>query len=274
MKIFRDRILSWMLKALREAKAHTSWPNPNIDYEKAAGNFVNALLQDSGKSHFLEDFTSFQRRVAFFGRFNSLSQTLLKLASPGVPDIYQGTELWDLSLVDPDNRRPVDFTNHRELLARLKSDLHKNSSRMVVFLHQLLEESQNGKIKLFTIYRALAFRRQHRELFERGNYIPLSVAGVHREHLCAFERSFKGRLVLAVVPRLVASFTNGTEMPPLGENLWEDTWLCVPKARPAESFLNLFTNETLRATERDGRVGLRVGEVLAHFPVALLTRIP
>src|SRR5262249_21195241 len=110
---FRARIAGYMLKAIREAKVHTSWINPNEDYDTAVQSFVRRLLEDTVENPFLQDFRAFQKRVAFYGRFNALSQVLLKILSPGVPDIYQGTELWDLSLVDPDNRRPVDYELRR-----------------------------------------------------------------------------------------------------------------------------------------------------------------
>src|SRR5262245_21822059 len=168
-----------MQKATKEAKVHTSWINPNEEYDAAVRLFVEHLLPESGQSPFLSDLLALQRRVAFFGRFNSLSQVLLKLTGPGVPDIYQGCELWDYSLVDPDNRRPVDYRRRREVLAGLQDRIagaagHEEPERGLAGLaSELVDGAEDGKIKAYVIYQGLNFRRAHTALFERGDYLPL-----------------------------------------------------------------------------------------------------
>jgi (1->4)-alpha-D-glucan 1-alpha-D-glucosylmutase len=270
---FRDRIAAYMLKAVRESKTETSWNEPNADYEGALGTFIERLFEDP-KSRFLEDFSRLAQRVAFFGRYNSLSQVLLKLASPGVPDLYQGTELWDLSLVDPDNRRPVNYARSRALLDELKDGFGESGSRARVseFVRELTRESGSGRIKLHVIHRALTFRREHPALLGEGDYRPVVVRGEKEEHACSFLRKRGAELVLVVVPRLPVGLTHGSERPPVGVDLWGDTRLDLDEENAGHSFRNVLTGETLSMKEGDGKPGLLVGEALREFPVALLER--
>jgi (1->4)-alpha-D-glucan 1-alpha-D-glucosylmutase len=267
---FRERVLAYMFKALRESKTHTSWNDPNTAYENAVKEFIIKLLDNSRSNPFLDDFKRFQQRVAFFGLFNSLAQILLKMTAPGVPDLYQGAELWDFSLVDPDNRRPIDFKSRRRLLMDLKDRLQKNSD-VSTFLKQLLETSHTGEIKLFTTYCTLHFRRQHRDLFKNGSYVPLIATGKGREHICSFARIYENHGAITVVPRLVATLNEGAERSPMGMDVWKDTWLILPQAKPGGKLRNVFTNESITIKERNGEFGVALGDVLADFPVALLT---
>jgi (1->4)-alpha-D-glucan 1-alpha-D-glucosylmutase len=256
------RLRDYLMKAVHEAKTHTSWINPNVRYDAAIVGFAEALLDSTRSQAFLDDFTAFQARVAHYGALNSLAQTLIKITAPGVPDFYQGTELWDLSLVDPDNRRPVDFTLRRRLLGDLERALAATGDRPG-FAFGLFKEKDDGRVKLYLIREALVFRRARSSLFAVGDYRPLEARGPFAEHLCAFARVGEGGVALTVVPRLLAR--RGAETPPLGPEYWADTTLVVPADLGAR-FVNALTGERLET--RGG--ALTLGDVFAHFPVALL----
>lgn len=261
----RARMADYMVKAASEAKVHTTWINPDEDYVAALQGFVNGVLDNAA---FLEAFRPLQQRVTFYGRFNSLAQTLLKLTSPGMPDIYQGTELWDDSLVDPDNRRPVDYEARRRLLAEIKGLPEDVPANGTARARDLLETAADGRLKLTVIALALALRHRHRAVFEQGTYTGLSAHGPHAEHVIAFAREHGDDTAIVVVPRLVVGLTDGQERPPVGPEVWGDTWMEVPAGR----YRNVFTGEDLVAEEREGTSGLPLAAVLGHFPVALLTR--
>jgi (1->4)-alpha-D-glucan 1-alpha-D-glucosylmutase len=267
---FRERIAAYMRKAALEAKVHTSWINPNEEYDGAVKDFVLKLLEPQGKNRFLSDLQAFQRRVAFFGRWNSLSQVLLKLTCPGVPDIYQGTELWDLSLVDPDNRRPVDFGVRQGLLSGLKGSIEKSGENLVPLARELLENSWDGRIKLYLIYRTLQARRRAPKVFSEGSYRPLEGEGEKKDHFCAFARTFQEDSFVVGVPRLVVGLLGGREEPPLGESAWKDTWVRVPEEWVGRKYRNLFTGEELGVRNGDRGAGFFLGDLFRNFPVALL----
>ncbi len=280
---FRGRIADYMQKATQEAKVHTSWINPNAEYDTAVRLFVEHLLPESGRSPFLSDLLALQRRVAFFGRFNSLSQVLLKLTSPGVPDLYQGCELWDYSLVDPDNRRPIDYRRRREVLAELEERIAQAGNDpergLAGLANELLAGAQDGRIKAYVLYQGLNFRRAHKALFGRGDYLALEAAGPHRDHVCAFARCSGDDVVLVVVPRLVVRLTGGVEQPPLGLDVWAKTALLLPSHLAGRAYHNVFTGEVVlpaHARPQDtpnrswGAPGLLLGNLLERFPVALL----
>ena len=267
---FRGRIVAFMLKATKEAKTHTSWINPNQGYDEAVTNFVLRLLPDGSRDVFLSELRAFVKRVAFFGRFNSLAQTLLKCTAPGVPDVYQGTELWDGSLTDPDNRRPVSYMRRVRRLTDLKEEIAAARSPLPALTRRLTDDSEDGTIKLFVISVALGFRRAHVGLFAEGDYEPLDAAGAKAEHVVAFARARGGETAIVVVPRLVVGLTAGAEQPPLDEPVWGDTWLFLPSAQPGQQFRDVFTGVSFEVDTRDGRPGLPVAAILGHFPVALL----
>lgn len=270
---FRDRILAYMEKATKEAKSHTSWVNPNEDYDAAVQQFVTRTLADVQKNPFVKDLVAFQRRVAFYGQFNALSQTLLKLTSPGVPDIYQGCELWDYSLVDPDNRRPVDYRLRHTFLNDLKQRIDQSNQNLIPLVRELLDTSQDGRIKLYLIYRTLQYRRDHEQLFTAGDYLPVEANGEKQEHVVAFTRSFENENILVITPRLFVGLTGGNEQIPLGKNIWTDTWVALPQAPAGQQYRNCFTGELLTVTDYDGTPGLALAALCAHFPVALLERV-
>jgi len=266
----RDRLTAYMLKATREAKVHTSWVNPNEEYDAAVREFIARVLPDTPDDPFLKELLLLQQRVAFFGYFNALSQVLLKLTCPGVPDVYQGTELWDLSLVDPDNRRPVDYRHRRELLAELHGTIDKGGTDLTRLCQELLTTISDGRIKLYLICRTLNYRRSCGPLFARGAYLPLEAVGARREHVCAFGRSLGSQAVIVVVPRLVLQLADGNQKPPLGPETWEDTLLGLPQRLASQTYRNLFTGEVLRVEDHEGLPGLPLAAVLNQFPVALL----
>ena len=263
-----ERFRAYLAKAVREAKVHTSWINPNARYDEAIAKFAEAILDPGRSAAFLDDFVPFQARVAHFGALSSLGQTLIKLTAPGVPDFYQGTELWDLSLVDPDNRRPVDWARRRRMLDELVTALGAAADR-VAFAHELVKTKEDGRVKLYLIREGLAFRRAHRALFERGEYRPLEARGVWGEHVCAFARVDGGAAAVTVIPRLLAR--RGTEALPLGAEYWADTWLELPRELGGR-FVNALTGERLETSPAGEAAALPLAAALASFPVALLER--
>jgi (1->4)-alpha-D-glucan 1-alpha-D-glucosylmutase len=255
---FVNRLKGYLLKASREAKVHTSWVDPALEYEQSVDAFVDALL-DSGNTSFLDDFRRFQRAVAWFGALNSLSQGLLKVTAPGVPDIYQGTELWDFSLVDPDNRRPVDY----ERRAKMMSDLQGGT----VAIEDLLSHWQDGQVKLHVLGSALHMRREQRDLFMEGQYIPLHIDGERSEHVVAFARNRGSTWSVTIVPRLYARLARSAGLdvgsPPVGERVWGDTVVLLPDDAPDT------WSDALGGAGGSGRE-LRLADVLSTFPLALL----
>ncbi len=262
--ISADRLRAYMMKAIKEAKSHTSWIEPDLRYDEAIARFTDAILDPARSGRFLDDFTAFQHRVARFGMLNALAQTLVKITAPGIPDFYQGTELWELSLVDPDNRRPVDWALRQRMLATLAAEVAATHDRAAL-ARDLLKDSEDGRVKLFVIRQALACRRAHASLFARGDYRPLETTGPLAEHVCAFARLGPGQAALTIVPRLLAR--RGNEEPPLGPEAWGDrTRVSVP-AEAGGRFVNALTGEHVAV---DGALDL--GRVFASFPVALLVR--
>jgi (1->4)-alpha-D-glucan 1-alpha-D-glucosylmutase len=255
---FVRRITEFMLKALKEAKVHTSWITPNTEYEEAVLAFVRAILDPRENGQFLEDFSQLQHKVAFFGVFNSLSQTLLKLGSPGVADIYQGNELWDFSLVDPDNRRRVDFGARQAALHGL---LDPSAD-----LRQLLENREDGRIKLYISQRMLCLRRERPQLFVGGSYLPLR----GNPHVAAFTRSAHGQKTLLIAaPIQIATLTRGALTLPIGHEVWRDQSLSIP-GDSSRNYHDVFTGRTLTGADGSGRATLKLAEVFAEFPVAAL----
>jgi (1->4)-alpha-D-glucan 1-alpha-D-glucosylmutase len=265
---FVKRIQAYMQKALHEAKVHTSWINPDVDYDKAVEEFISRVLDEKANVPFLVDFKAFQRRISHYGLFNSLAQTLLRITAPGVPDTYQGTELWDFSLVDPDNRRPVDY----ERRARMLKDLQQAAAntRLPDLVRELVGTREDGRIKLYVTYRALHCRRERPGLFSAGDYRPLGAAGARADHLFTFFRQAGDAQAVVVVPRLLVGLIPDAKQPPLGEAVWQDTQLFLPKVDTGVRWRNVFTDELLVPAEQKDRLSLRAADVFAHAPLALL----
>jgi (1->4)-alpha-D-glucan 1-alpha-D-glucosylmutase len=259
---FRSRVAAFLLKAMREAKTETTWTEPDAAYENAGLQFVETILSDDSGNRFVPDLRAFVRSVSFFGKLNSLAQTVLKLTSPGVPDCYQGTEFWDLSFVDPDNRRPVDFESRKRTLRELRSASQA--------MRAPDDCDAKGTIKLFVLQRALGVRHQLRSVFDHGNYEPLAIFGARKEHVCAFAREHAGRRVVTVVPRLVRTLTAGREQWPLGAGIWRDTVVALPESCVGLQFTHAFTGDLVTARSHPGACVLELGEVFSRFPVAIL----
>jgi (1->4)-alpha-D-glucan 1-alpha-D-glucosylmutase len=262
---YAARIQAYMEKAIHEAKTHTSWVNPNTVYGEAMARFVGAVLDPRGNPEHLEEVGRFVARIARPGYWNALGQLLLKIASPGVPDFYQGTELWDFSLVDPDNRRPVDFAARRALLGELRPHPERPAAGLAAALAAAPED---GRIKLFCTQRALTFRRSRRPLFEQGRYDPLTAAGAAADHVLAFARVRGETATLAVVGRHFVRLCPDGEHP-VGER-WRDTRLRLPEALAARRYRNVLTDELIEPASAGPEPSLPLAHVFAHLPVALL----
>ena len=257
---FVIRIKDYMIKAVREAKVHTTWLKPDTNYEEVFISFIDEILKPSEKNKFLKELLPFWKKVAFYGIFNSLSQLLIKITSPGVPDFYQGTELWDLNLVDPDNRCPVDFEKRKRLLRDIKK---KENEDILNLINELISTKEDGRLELFLIYKALIARSERKELFEKGDYIAIEVNGKYKEHVVAFGRNLENAWAITIAPRLLTSLIKEGEYP-LGQQVWSDTYIVLP-----ESFPSLWNN-AITAHMLEGEKALTIGEILKHFPVALL----
>ncbi len=262
---YRDRLAAYMTKAMREAKVYTSWINPSQPHEEAMTRFVHAVLAPD-HTVFRNDFIEFQDRVSRYGRLNSLAQVAVKVGAPGVPDFYQGTELWDFSLVDPDNRRPVDYERRRALLADLDAALREEGAAS---LASRVLDASDDRLKLYATTALLRFRRARRDLFERGGYEPVLGDGARKDHLFAFARILGDEHLIVAVPRLVATLLPDSGVPPLGESIWGETQLVVPSTGRAE-YRNVFTDQCVAIHHEDGRATIRAGDVFELFPIALL----
>ncbi len=267
-EIFTDRIKNYMLKAIREAKINSSWISPNEAHEEAVMAFLDAILTSHRKNIFLNEFSAFHKIVSHCGMFNSLSQTLLKIASPGIPDFYQGTEIMEFSLVDPDNRRPVDYPKRIELLRQLKK--RESEIGPPALARELISANMDGRIKLFLTHRALGYRHNNHLLFMQGAYIPVESRGPRKDHVCSFVRSNGNKAVFVVVPRFVSGLIKSISEAPLGQKVWEETWIIVPHEIPADSLRDVFTGEKVVVSRQNGERMLYMGEVLKHLPFAML----
>jgi (1->4)-alpha-D-glucan 1-alpha-D-glucosylmutase len=228
--------------------------------------FVAGILDRRRSPLFLQSLETFQARIAEFGIYNSLAQLLIKITAPGIPDFYQGTELWDLNLVDPDNRRPVDYVERCRILEQLRTDDPAPD------VTELLAHRRDGRVKAFTMAAALAARTRWRDLFEQGDYLPLPIAGGRRDSVFAFARRHGTVLAITCVPRLIASVIPDAAGPPLA-GTWLDTRLELPGALAAAAprrFRDAFTGATIEARESDGVPVIPVSTLFETFPAALL----
>ncbi|HKC56206.1 MAG TPA: malto-oligosyltrehalose synthase [Vicinamibacterales bacterium] len=259
---YQERIGHYMLKTMREAKVFTSWLNPSEPHEQAMGRFVEMVLSPSNIA-FRRDFVEFASRVARHGVYNSLAQLAIKIGAPGVPDFYQGTELWDFSLVDPDNRRPVDYARRRELLDALPAPDGSEPS----LVSELLAHPEDDRLKLFASTTMLRARRAAHDVFRCGSYEPLAVEGSAREHVFAFARVLGQRQAIVAVPRLVATLRPDGDAP-IGDT-WRDTRIAVPDTAP-RCYRQAFTGACASVIEDGGRRWIRAADAFAHFPIAFL----
>jgi (1->4)-alpha-D-glucan 1-alpha-D-glucosylmutase len=264
---YRQRIEHYLVKAAREAKLYTSWMSVDEDYEAALKAFVAALLEETATNAFLGDLRVNAPVFAWFGALNSVAMSLLHCTSPGVPDIYQGCELVDLSLVDPDNRRPVDYALRREALRALEMLAAMSGDGRAAALDGLLTAPHDGRLKLWVIWRALGLRRAQAELFARGDYKPVAAAGERARHVVAYARRLGRNGVVAVSGRLFASLGIAPGVPPVGRHVWGDTMLELPFVAPGTRLLDELTGEVTESAAR----GLALATALARFPFALFS---
>ena len=250
-----NRIKDYILKAVREAKVHTAWLRPDEEYEQAFFSFIDRILETK-ESDFWQQFRPFQKQIAEYGIYNSLAQVLIKSTAPGVPDLYQGAELWELSLVDPDNRRPVDYQQRIEFLEDIKA---KNELDILQLIKELIEAKENGKIKLFLTHQLLQARKEYSEIFSNGDYQPIEVTGKYQNHLVAFARNYGDKTIVAIAPRFLTGIIKPGQLP-LGIEVWSDTSLKLAH----KNWHNLIDRQTIVDEN------LAVGEILQNFPVALL----
>ncbi|MEE8469939.1 MAG: malto-oligosyltrehalose synthase [Dehalococcoidia bacterium] len=267
MPKFRDRFKAYIIKAAREAKSYTNWLSPNPEYESALLAFVESILDSTEQSKFLQDFSRYQEKTAYCGALNSLSQVLLKVTSPGVPDFYQGTELWDFSLVDPDNRRPVDYEQPNRYLDSL---VRREAPGQSSLIQELLTSWKDGRIKLYVTYKSLALRKAYRDLFVEGDYIPLKARGQRHEHVCAFARRQGMTWALVVAPRFLSRLIHVDTLP-LGHLVWGEDTLPLPEGAPRR-WIHAFTGESTEVLPKTREMHL--SDIFLKFPVALLVSAP
>jgi (1->4)-alpha-D-glucan 1-alpha-D-glucosylmutase len=243
-----------MTKALNEAKLNTSWIQPNEEWLATTRDFVAKVLDPTPKNKFLPAFLPVAEEIARLGAINSLAQTLLKLTSPGVPDIYQGNETWDFSLVDPDNRRPVDYKVRAEMLSCLSTKSPE----------ELLQNWPDGRIKVFLTQRALRFRNEQVELFRSGNYLPLRTIGACADSCLCFARQLDQGSIIVIVPRL----SSRIGFPPIGEH-WRDTVVELPENLPLQRGREIFSERELSIQNRQ----IRVSGAMSILPFAIITNL-
>ena len=249
-----ERIQAYMAKALHEAKINTSWIQPNEQWDAAMHDFVAKILNGSPRNKFLPIFLPVAKEIGRLGAINAFTQTLLKLTSPGVPDIYQGNEFWDYSLVDPDNRRPVDHNRRREILETLATATPD----------ELMQTWPDGRIKMFLTQRVLRFRREHADLFHRGEYLPLSASGTFAESCVSFVRHLADKWIAVIAPRL----SSRVGFPPIGQ-AWKDTAIELPETFPRENAHDLFICRPICLHERQ----VKLAEALSVLPFAVITNL-
>lgn len=262
---FRGRIREYMLKAIKEAKSRTSWTNPDKDYEEGMARYVDACLEEGKSRAFLSDVEAFVRRIERAGQHNALGQTLMKLASPGVVDTYQGCELWDLSLVDPDNRRPVDYTLRERLLGQLDAQAKKDRAGLCT---QLTKDMEDGRIKLFVLSEGLRLRQRHPELFRQGGYQALTLSGPRADGAVAFAREQGQSVLIAVAPRYTLSALEGGGL----AAAHEETSLELPAAYASMTFRDVFTGQQVRPGRQGEGAILPLAPLLTGFPLVLLEK--
>ncbi|MFC7000011.1 malto-oligosyltrehalose synthase [Rufibacter roseus] len=256
---FENRVQEYLQKALREAKVNSNWTSPNEEYEAATKAFTVKLLDKSRP--FWSSFEKFRAKTTDFGIVNSLSQVLLKFTAPGVPDVYQGTELWDFSLVDPDNRRPVDYEKRQAWLEEMDSyDLNKQEN----LWEELWENRYDARIKLYLTRTLFTERKNKADLFAKGTYLPLEVEGEHKEHVLAFARKYLHTWYVVAVPLHLAALAKQQGVDKPGDIDWKDTKVIIPQEAPKE-----WQDMLIRSTGNYAHE-LRVADLFGIFPLAML----
>ncbi len=254
------RLENYMVKAVREAKVHTAWIKPDEDYERAISGFVRKCLDESRNAAFIRELRAFARDISWFGMLNSISQLVLKLTLPGVPDFYQGTEFWDFSLVDPDNRRPVDF--------RKRSAILEEVGKPGVEPGEFLVSPEDGRLKMHVVRKCLDLREEDAGLFRGSDFAATAVRGEHTRNVIGFSRTGSGESLLVVVPRLTASLVQPGEFP-TGDDVWGDTRIEPGRSILETTMVNIFTEKKVEISEN-----VKLCALLSSFPVAVLVGKP
>ena len=268
MPHFRARLEAYVIKAIREAMVYTRWTRPNTAHERAVVGFVTALIAPARGNLFLNDFLKFQRKIAFHGMLNGLAQVLVKMTSPGVPDFYQGCDLWDLHLVDPDNRGPVDFTHRAALLDEIEKRSKQEPLRLA---RELAQNWQDGRIKLYLIWRILNLRRKHPRVFLDGQFLPLKTVGGREANLIAYARRRGNTWIMTIVPRWLARAKASAALIRL-QKFWHGSHIALPENSP-ESWVNVLTGEAVETSRLRRAPTLSLPDVFKDLPVAVLSGV-
>jgi (1->4)-alpha-D-glucan 1-alpha-D-glucosylmutase len=255
------RLEGYIEKMLREAKIHSFWSEPNIEYENAVKAFVRDILNPSKTNLFLGEFLPFQEKIAQYGILNSLSQALIKMTAPGIPDLYQGTELWDLSLVDPDNRREIDYKLREKHIDEIRKK--GDSPQVFEYIDELVAGRNDGRIKMFLLYKALQARKENENLFLNGDYEQIRITGRYRNNVIAFARDDDEATAVILAPRWFTSLVDEHTFP-VGKRVWADTTVYLPGGT-RRTWGNAITGETIDAGGRTP-----IAEILTSYSVALL----
>ena len=256
---FVQRVQAYMDKAVKEAKVHTTWMNVNEEHDRALSDFIAEILKEG--TPFVADLAKFHAGIVRAGMLNALSQTILKIAAPGVPDFYQGSELWTLNLVDPDNRRPVDYARRGAMLAKMREAARRDP---VATTCHLLKDMNSGAIKMYLINRAMELRRANADLFMRGDYIPLKVSGPRANHVVAFARAHEGKHVIAACGRFFMQLPEAAPLP-VDPRAWKDTFIQLESGSPS-SMTEVVTGRAISIA--GDRIALE--QAFAQMPVAML----
>ncbi|MBU1997967.1 MAG: malto-oligosyltrehalose synthase, partial [Candidatus Omnitrophica bacterium] len=257
---FVERMKEYIVKAVREAKRHTAWIKPDTAYEEASVEFVSSILKKSDDNLFLKDFIPFQKKIAYYGIFNSLTQAILKLTAPGIPDFYQGTELWDFSFVDPDNRRPVDFQKRSSILQNLIKEKRQDIMKLI---RDLFSHKEDGELKLFLLYRLLRARKKYEVVFQNAAYQPLEAEGICKDNIIAYTLNYQNSRAIIVVPRFFCSLMKEGEFL-FGEGTWKDTVVKIPGVASAR-YEDAITGQVCTLDET-----FSPSQIFAGFPGAVL----
>lgn len=264
---YTERIAGYMQKALREAKLNTSWANPSAEHENAVLDFTRELLSGEASAKFLPELATFVERIANAGFINGLTQVILKATVPGVPDFYQGCELWDFNLVDPDNRRPVDYALRRQCLTDIQTRFARDPAKL---LQSLVQAWPDARIKLLVTWRLLQMRAAVARLFEQGDYVPLATTGGRAEHLLAFARHFEDQWCITIVPLQVEGLLRRADQKAALQRVdWNDTTIELPPDAPRQWRCAL-TQNTFSALTDNGTAFLPASQVLSPLPMAVL----
>ncbi|MDQ3696972.1 MAG: malto-oligosyltrehalose synthase [Gemmatimonadota bacterium] len=290
----RGRLEQYILKAAREGKMRTTWTDQNAGFEDAMVAFLHGMIEGGERSPFLSDLDRFVRRIARPGLWNALSRVLLHLASPGTPDLYQGDELWNFALVDPDNRRPVDYTLRERILQKLEREFNDEvggdsmpaaEGRDAImmfggapraraprpdFVRDLITRAEDGRVKLHAVRQMLHARREDPALWRAGSYLPLAAEGARARHVVAFARQLEGRAAIALASRLPMTLVSEDGGPPVGEDCWTDTVLRLPPLLGGRRWTCALGGHSIYSAPPDDGDVLHLGNVFRLLPIALL----